>query len=46
MNKNALKDNRRETVIRLLKGMKLNKDSTEGFEKDGVYDPHIAFSEP
>ncbi|MDO4518098.1 MAG: hypothetical protein Q4B78_02690 [Bacillota bacterium] len=37
MNKNALKDKRRETVISLLKGMNVNKDSNEGFDRDDVY---------
>ena len=34
MDKSALKDKRRETVIGLLKGMNIKKDSDGGFDKD------------
>jgi hypothetical protein len=37
MDKSALKDKRRETVIGLLKGMNIKKDSDGGFDKDDVY---------
>ena len=37
MDKSALKDKRRETVIGLLKGMSIRKDTDGGFEKDDVY---------
>ncbi len=38
MDKNALTDKRRETVIGLLKGMNIKKASGEGFDKDDVYE--------
>lgn len=38
MNRNALTEQRRETVIGLLKGMNIKKSSGEGFDKDDVYD--------
>lgn len=38
MDKGALKDKRRETVIGLLKGMNIKKDSGDGFDKDDVYE--------
>jgi len=37
MDKSALKDKRRETVIGLLKGMSIKKSVDGGFEKDDVY---------
>ena len=37
MDKSALKDKRRETVIGLLKGMNIKKDSDGGFDRDDVY---------
>ena len=38
MNRNALTEQRRETVIGLLKGMNIKKSAGEGFDKDDVYD--------
>lgn len=38
MDKNALTEKRRETVIGLLKGMNIKKASGEGFDKDDVYE--------
>lgn len=38
MNKNALTEQRRETVIGLLKGMNIKKSTVGGFDKDDVYD--------
>ena len=38
MNRNALTEQRRETVIGLLKGMNIKKSSVDGFDKDDVYD--------
>lgn len=38
MNRNALTEQRRETVIGLLKGMNIKKNAVEGFDKDDVYD--------
>lgn len=38
MDKNALTEKRRETVIGLLKGMNIKKASEDGFDKDDVYD--------
>ncbi|MFQ7472698.1 MAG: hypothetical protein ACLSAO_05650 [Anaerovoracaceae bacterium] len=38
MDKNALTEQRRETVIGLLKGMNIKKASEDGFDKDDVYD--------
>ncbi len=38
MNRNALTEQRRETVIGLLKGMNIKKSTGEGFDKDDVYD--------
>ncbi|MGI6767012.1 MAG: hypothetical protein ACOX4R_07400 [Lentihominibacter sp.] len=37
MDKNALKEKRRETVISLLKGMRIRKSTEEGFDKEDVY---------
>ena len=37
MDKSALKDKRRETVIGLLKGMRTRKDTEGGIEKDDGY---------
>lgn len=38
MNRNALTEQRRETVIGLLKGMNIKKSAGGGFDKDDVYD--------
>lgn len=38
MDKNVLTEQRRETVIGLLKGMNIKKASEDGFDKDDVYD--------
>lgn len=38
MNRNALTEQRRETVIGLLKGMNIEKSPNGGFDKDAVYD--------
>ena len=38
MDKNALTEQRRETVIGLLKSMNIRKDSEGGFDKDDVYE--------
>lgn len=38
MDKNALTEQRRETVIGLLKGMNIKKSNGEGFDKDDVYE--------
>lgn len=38
MNKSALTEQRRETVIGLLKGMNIKKSAVGGFDKDDVYD--------
>lgn len=38
MNKSALTEQRRETVIGLLKGMNIKKSTVGGFDKDDVYD--------
>ncbi len=38
MNRNALTEQRRETVIGLLKGMNIKKSAVGGFDKDDVYD--------
>ena len=38
MNKNALTEQRRETVIGLLKGMNIKKSTVGGFDKNDVYD--------
>lgn len=38
MNRNALTEQRRETVIGLLKSMNIKKSAGEGFDKDDVYD--------
>ena len=38
MNRNALTEQRRETVIGLLKGMNIKKSAGEGFDKDDVYE--------
>ena len=38
MNRNALTEQRRETVIGLLKGMNIKKSTVDGFDKDDVYD--------
>lgn len=38
MNRNALTEQRRETVIGLLKGMDIKKSADGGFDKDDVYD--------
>ena len=38
MNRNALTEQRRETVIGLLKGMNIKKSTVGGFDKDDVYD--------
>ena len=38
MNKNALTEQRRESVIGLLKNMNIRKDSEGGFDKDDVYE--------
>ncbi len=38
MNKNALTEQRRETVIGLLKNMNIKKSTVGGFDKDDVYD--------
>ncbi len=37
MDKNALTEKRRETVISLLKGMRIRKSTEEGFDKEDVY---------
>ncbi|MGN0702837.1 MAG: hypothetical protein ACI4KL_06675 [Lentihominibacter sp.] len=37
MDKSALKEKRRETVIGLLKGMTIQKNAKEGFDKEDVY---------
>ena len=37
MDKNALTEKRRETVISLLKGMQIRRGTNEGFDKDDVY---------
>lgn len=38
MDRNALTEQRRETVIGLLKGMNIKKSSEGGFDKDDVYE--------
>lgn len=38
MNRNALTEQRRETVIGLLKGMNIKKSAVGGFDKDDVYE--------
>jgi len=38
MNRNALTEQRRETVIGLLKGMNIKKSTVGGFDKDDVYE--------
>lgn len=38
MDRNALTEQRRETVIGLLKGMNIKKSTAGGFDKDDVYD--------
>ena len=38
MDRNALTEQRRETVIGLLKGMNIKKSTVGGFDKDDVYD--------
>ncbi|MDO4485055.1 MAG: hypothetical protein Q4C46_00510 [Bacillota bacterium] len=38
MNKNALTEQRRETVIGLLKGMNIKSSAADGFDKDDVYE--------
>ena len=38
MDKNALTEKRRETVIGLLKSMNIRKDDSGSFNKDDVYD--------
>jgi hypothetical protein len=37
MDRNALTERRRETVISLLKGMQIKKGTNEGFDKEDVY---------
>ena len=37
MDRNALTEKRRETVISLLKGMQIKKGTNEGFDKEDVY---------
>ena len=38
MDRNALTEQRRETVIGLLKGMNIKKSAVGGFDKDVIYD--------